>query len=135
MNAYRAVTELVRDTKPEHVLEIGTKLGKRAAEFMAVSNCYYTGFDLFEEAGGRNFEMIDVGKQLVMQGFSKFMLVRGNTKETLPKVRDVLPFDFAFIDGGEEEFEHDLEWVKKNITPDGTIVSIAEGQLRITNGH
>ena len=41
---------MVRDTKPRHVIEIGTWSGKRAMEFMAVSDCYYTGFDLFEEA-------------------------------------------------------------------------------------
>ena len=51
MVRYKSLIEIVRDTKPRHVVEIGTWDGKRAVEFMAVSNCYYTGFDLFEEVG------------------------------------------------------------------------------------
>jgi len=94
MSRYRQLLELVRDKKPKHVIEIGTWDGKRAIEMMAVSNCYYTGFDLFEEATKEidkkehnvksHNSLVDVGKYIENAGFSKFCLIRGNTNEIFP---------------------------------------------------
>ena len=137
MNRYFRLLELVRDTKPEHIVEIGTWNGKRATEFMAVCNCYYTGFDLFEEASKdtdvaemnvkNHEEMVEVAKRIEMTGLNKFSLIRGNTRETLPKwieSEDFRPFDFAFIDGGhsEETITSDYEYIKNAISPGGIIV-------------
>lgn len=133
MNRYGYLFDLVRELKPKHAVEIGTWSGQRAAEWMGATDCYYTGFDLFEEASKetdeqefnvkRHFEVTEVGKTLEGMGFSKFCLVRGNTRETLWKF-DIEPFDFCFIDGGHsvETIKNDYEWVRENITPGGVII-------------
>lgn len=136
MNRYKQLLEIVRDTKPKHIIEMGTWNGKRAIEMMAVSNCYYTGFDLFEEADKdtdlKEFNvkphnsMVDVAKTIEMAGFSKFCLIRGNSNETLPKYfnNGCDPFDFAFIDGGHsvDTIENDFRWISDNIDKGGTII-------------
>lgn len=136
MSRYRQLLELVRDIKPKHVIEIGTWNGKRAIEMMAVSNCYYTGFDLFEEATQEtdlkefnvkpHHGLVDVGKSIEMAGFNKFCLIRGDTKEQLPKYfnNGAETFDFAFIDGGHsaETIESDFRWISDNIDDGGTII-------------
>jgi len=133
MNRYETLVKLVRDLNPDHVVEIGTWSGVRAGQFMGVSDCYYTGFDLFEEATSDTDEkelnvkthvsITEVAHNLNQQGFSKFCLIRGNTHDTLGR-EEIRPFDFAFIDGGhsEETIRHDLEWVMENITPGGTVI-------------
>lgn len=135
MNRYRQLLEIVRDLKPKHIIEIGTWNGKRAIEMMAVSNCYYTGFDLFEEATKESDEkefnvkahngMINVAKSIETAGFSKFCLIRGNTNETLKTYfENPHSFDFAFIDGGHsvETIENDFKWISDNIDDGGTII-------------
>jgi predicted O-methyltransferase YrrM len=140
---YQYLFELVRDLQPQHCVEIGTWTGKRASEWMAVSNCYYTGFDLFEEGTTEQdkaelnvktrAEMSEVAKRLDTTGLYKYTLVRGDTKETLPKMRitsapsetfDMHPFDFCFIDGGHsvETIKNDFEWAYENISEGGTII-------------
>lgn len=133
MSRYSTLLDIVRDIKPEHVVEIGTWNGRRAIEMMAVSNCYYTGFDLFEDASEEtdktefnvksHSEMNEVAKAIEAAGFSKFCLIRGNTHETLEN-HNIEPFDFAFIDGGHsiETIRNDFKWVKKNISKGGTII-------------
>lgn len=133
MSRYQTLLEIVRDEKPEHVVEIGTWNGKRAIEMMAVSNCYYTGFDLFEDAteetDKKEFnvkphnEMVEVARSIEQAGFSRFALVRGNTNKTLWEWKGE-PFDFAFIDGGHsvETIQNDYEWVAQNIKKGGTII-------------
>jgi predicted O-methyltransferase YrrM len=137
MNRYFKLLNLVREKQPKHIVEIGTWNGKRATEMMAASNAYYTGFDLFEEATPetdeaemnvkRPEELVEVAKRIESAGLNRFKLIRGNTRETLPKwidSDDFQPFDFAFIDGGhsEETIRSDYEHIKKNISPGGTIV-------------
>jgi len=133
MGRYRTLIEIVRDEKPKHIVEIGTWGGKRAIEMMAVSDCYYTGFDLFECATKdtddaefnvkQHVEIHDVGKFIEMAGFSKFCLIRGNTNVTLHE-SNLEPFDFCFIDGGHsvETIQNDYEWVAQNISEGGTII-------------
>jgi predicted O-methyltransferase YrrM len=137
MNRYFYLIDLVRELKPKHVVEIGTWNGKRATEFMAATNCYYTGFDLFEDATIESDqeelnvkpheEMVEIAKRIEMTGLGKFALYRGNTRETLPKwieSEDFQPFDFAWIDGGhsEETISSDFNHIKKAISPGGVIV-------------
>lgn len=133
MNRYQTLLEIVRDEKPHHVVEIGTWNGRRALEFMAVSDCYYTGFDLFEDATPdddekefnvkNHFEMAEVAHSLEQSGVNKFALIKGNTNETLWNT-EVEPFDFCFIDGGHsvETIENDFKWVSENIQQGGTII-------------
>lgn len=136
MNRYEELITLARDIKPKHIIEIGTWTGQRAAQLMGVTNAFYTGFDLFEEGTKeidkqemnvkQHTQMLDVAKQIEVAGFSKFALIRGNTKNTLPKyfAEEAHPFDFAFIDGGhsEETIRSDFQHIYENIDDGGTIV-------------
>lgn len=136
MSRYKELIELVRDLRPFHIIEIGTWNGQRAAQMMGVSNAFYTGFDLFEEATQETNKaemnvkaassMLDVAKSIESAGFTRFALIRGNTRETLPAYFQGNPerFDFAFIDGGhsEETILSDFKLIYENIDPGGTIV-------------
>ena len=91
MNRYFKLLELVREVQPKHIVEIGTWNGKRATEMMAVSNAYYTGFDLFEEATDESDveemnvkpheEMVEIANRIETAGFNKFQLIRGATQK------------------------------------------------------
>ena len=135
MNRYKKLLDIVRELQPKHVVEIGTWNGKRATEFMAVTNCFYTGFDLFEQATKEtdekelnvkpHNEIVEVAGMIEMAGFSRFALFRGDTKETLPKwLKDHDPFDFCFIDGGHsvETIRSDFENIHSAIENGGTII-------------
>ena len=137
MNRYYKLLDIVRELQPEHIVEIGTWNGKRATEFMAVTNCYYTGFDLFEDATKEtdqaelnvkpHHEMVEVAKRIEQTGLGKFALHRGDTKETLSKWiegPDFEPFDFAFIDGGHsvETIDSDYKLIREAISPGGVII-------------
>ena len=135
MSRYAKLFELVCERKPKHVVEIGTWNGKRAVEFMGAINCYYTGFDLFEDADKdsderelnvkRHFEVTEVGKYIERAGFTRFQLIRGDTRKTLKEWVNKIPaFDFAFIDGGHsiETIESDFNHIRENIEPGGLIV-------------
>lgn len=135
MNRYRILLEIVRDLKPKHIIEIGTWNGKRAIEFMAASDCFYTGFDLFEEATKATDKrelnvkdhngLVDVGRFIKTAGFNKFCLFRGDTNETLKEYfESAEPFDFAFIDGGHSvaTIKNDYKFISQNIMPGGTII-------------
>ena len=135
-NRYKVLLDIVREAQPYHVVEIGTWNGKRACEFMAVTDCFYTGFDLFEEANRdldaqelnvkAHNEIVEVAKRIEMAGLSKFALFRGNTRETLPDWIDnhYKPFDFAFIDGGHsvETIKSDFDYIYENIDDGGIII-------------
>jgi precorrin-6B methylase 2 len=135
MKRYRKLFDIVKELQPQHIVEIGTWQGKRACEWMGITDCIYTGFDLFEEATKAidsaelnvksHTEVSEVGLQLEAVGFVKFQLIRGNTKTTLPLwIEKIPPFDFAFIDGGHsvETIKSDFEHIKKHIQPGGTII-------------
>jgi precorrin-6B methylase 2 len=130
---YRQLTDLVIEKNPYHIVEIGTWDGKRACEFMALNDCYYTGFDLFEDAtkdtDQKEFnikahqEIVPIGQFIEFVGFSKFCLIKGDTNKTLHEWKGE-PFDFCFIDGGhsEETIWNDFQWARDNISKGGTIV-------------
>lgn len=131
----RPLTDILLEKMPNHVVEIGSWSGTRACQIMAITDCYYTGFDLFEDATKEidakelnvksRTELVPVGQYIEFVGFHKFLLIRGDTNETLHKT-DVPPFDFCIIDGGrsEDTIKNDLEWANKNMEPGGTIVEI-----------
>jgi predicted O-methyltransferase YrrM len=136
MNRHRQLVDIIREKKPQHVIETGTWIGNRALTFMAVTNCYYTGFDLFEEATPETIEkelnskrrcsLADTGRVIETAGFHKFCLIRGDTNKTLQEYfeGEPAPFDFAFIDGGHSmaTIENDFRWLAGNIEKGGTII-------------
>lgn len=140
MSRYRRLLETVRDLNPERVLEVGTWNGMRAAQFMALTNCFYVGFDLFEEVedgideAEKNVKphsgLVPVALSLEEAGFDRYCLIRGNTRHTLKDYREGkydLPahqFDFAFIDGGHsvETIRSDWENVRQMMRPGGVVI-------------
>ena len=97
-------------------MEIGTFDGRHAAEFIEAAKLYYSpkdiyyyGFDLFEllddeklksEASKRPSTMDAVRKRLSKTG-AQIQLYQGDTKETLPRIKnDLGKLDFIFLDGG-----------------------------------
>lgn len=136
MNRFYTLMDLVRERQPKHVVETGTYVGKRAAEFWAMSGCRYTGFDLFDdttdETNLREYNvkppapLVDVAKRLELCGMDDFLLIRGDTRETLPQwLSNEQPvFDFAFIDGGHsiETIMSDFTHLSRSIQPGGMLV-------------
>jgi len=130
---YRQLVDIVLEKDPKHIVEIGTWDGMRACGFMALNDCYYTGFDFFEMATKEldkkelnvkpHTELVAVGQFIEFVGFSKFCLIRGDTNEVLHSWKTE-PFDFVFIDGGHSELtiKNDFYWARENIEKGGTIV-------------
>lgn len=129
---YSDLLDLASEIRPKHVIEIGTWQGFRAMQFMALFDCYYTGFDLFEDATAETDEkeknvkkhphIGDVKYQLDdWCGFTKYQLIRGDTGETLRNFG--AKADFIFIDGGhsEETIKSDFENAVRLIKPGGII--------------
>jgi len=130
---YRQLVDIILEKDPQHIVEIGTWDGLRACGFMALNDCYYTGFDLFEMGTKEldqkelnvkaHTELVAVGQFIEFVGFSKFCLIKGDTNEALHSWK-YEPFDFVFIDGGHSAstIKNDYEWARKNIDKGGTIV-------------
>lgn len=128
---YARLIELVEQTKPETILEVGVYNGERAMEMAAAAlkhhpKVHYSGFDLFEDASPetdseefnkkRNHSMESVRSRLAAfqganPGFA-FKLHKGNSRETL----ESHAVDFAYIDGGHsvETIRGDYEAVKES---------------------
>ena len=124
---YAQLAELIRTYKPKGIVEVGTWNGGRAIEmalaaFENKDKVHYTGFDLFQDATAETDEKEQntkphnhfnaVVKRL--EEFSEkmeeknktftFSLLKGDSKETMPKAKKELKkTDFAFIDGGHSE--------------------------------
>lgn len=116
---YLHLLELVRQTRPRNILEIGTWKGKHARlmleEAVRFGSVHYYGFDLFDSCPLEEFPKAKwkmtppekIQKALESTG-AKVSLFKGNTRETL--ARAGLPMmDFIFIDGG-----HSLETIKND---------------------
>ena len=124
---YAQLAELIRTYKPKRIVEVGTWNGGRAIEmalaaFENKDKVHYTGFYLFQDATAETDEIEQntkphnhfnaVVKRL--EEFSEkmeeknktftFSLLKGDSKETMPKAKKELKkTDFAFIDGGHSE--------------------------------
>lgn len=128
---YTQLLDLIRETKPSSIIEIGTWNGLRAIEMCKVAlqfseSVHYIGYDLFEDATDKtdaeefnikpHFSITKVSTLLKKTfGDNKhfsFELIKGNTKETL-KQHIV---DFVFIDGGHtvETIQNDYSYVKES---------------------
>lgn len=120
MNRYSQLSDLIEQTTPATICEIGTWNGLRACMMAEVAlqhreAVHYIGFDLFEDATPEtdaaesnvkaHHALADVGETLRAfaeqhPGFS-FELVKGNTRKTLRRaLKRTRPVDFAFLDGG-----------------------------------
>jgi predicted O-methyltransferase YrrM len=116
LNRYQQLLPLITQHKPHRLIEVGTWNGARAIELIREALMYrdritYTGFDLFEEATPetdaaesnvkRHFSVEEVGDKLRQFCDGKpvsYALVKGNTRETLPKQTRYA--DFVWLDGG-----------------------------------
>lgn len=133
---YAQLLQLIRQTSPRHILEVGTWNGGRAVEMVRASlGATYYGFDLFEEASPltdaveKNVKphhtVEAVSGMLSAQGIPHH-LFKGNSRETLSRfAAGRKPFvDFAYIDGGHsvETIRSDWEGVRKLMVPGGVVV-------------
>jgi precorrin-6B methylase 2 len=124
---YHQLAVLIREYKPKRIVEVGTWNGGRAIEmalaaFENSKRVHYTGFDLFEDATfeidrkeqntkpHNNFDAVKkrledfAGKMKEDKKTFTFTLLKGDSKETMPKAKKELKkADFAFIDGGHSE--------------------------------
>lgn len=124
---YAQLAELIRTYKPKRIVEVGTWNGGRAIEMALAAfenrdRVHYTGFDLFQDATAetdkkeQNTKPHNHFNAVVkrLEEFSEkmkeknktftFSLLKGDSKETMPKAKKELKkTDFAFIDGGHSE--------------------------------
>jgi len=133
---YSGLYELCRKIKPVSILEVGTHAGNSAIRMiLAADAARYVGFDLFEDATAetdkiefnvkKHPRMKDVHSMLERGSTASIQLVKGNTRETLPRfLEEGEMFDFAFIDGGHslETIRSDWECVSQMMTEDGVVV-------------
>ena len=120
---YRDIETFIEHYSRTKLLEVGTWDGKRALRLIAASlknsdSVHYVGLDLFED-GSEELDKIEANVKrrtylhnvkALLNTFSKdalkegkkvsFELIKGNSKETLPKILERYTPDFAYIDGG-----------------------------------
>ena len=133
MKRYNVLTDIVRETRPKRIIEVGTHNGDSA--FIMCKNAlrftddkvHYIGFDVFDDATADNDAVEKNGKGagsldhvnsrlqlLSMQndGRLTFEFIKGNTRDTLHGRS--LEADLAFIDGGHsvETIAGDYEALK-----------------------
>jgi predicted O-methyltransferase YrrM len=117
MSRYTQLLDVIDETKPAHIAEIGTWNGhnaarmiQAAAKYHQICDVYYQGFDLFELMTGEQFrrelskhgwEKRVVEKKLEATGAGVW-LKEGDTTITL---QDDVPLDYElyFVDGGHSE--------------------------------
>lgn len=122
---YNQLLPIIEHVKPKVIVEVGTWNGLRAIQMATAALQFgpveYYGFDLFEDATDEtderelnvkaHYSAYDVGTKLSQ--FSeqnpdfKFLLIKGDTRETLEKAPKEI--DLAFIDGG-----HSLETIRND---------------------
>jgi hypothetical protein len=138
---YNNIKECMEKYQPRTIVEIGTWNGSRAMQMAATMKSYesdihkmfYYGFDVFESANDelREREMHVKGstnlrvatKNLKTTGMS-FILVKGDTNETLKEFTLERKIDFFYIDGGHSigTIQNDWDFVAKNMTPDSFVL-------------
>ena len=131
MNRYEYLIQRVGELQPEVILEVGTWNGARAAEMLEVCpDAEYIGFDLFEDADKEtdalefnvkpHHSLASVQQRLA--GYD-VILVKGNTRETLPAFSYPKPVNFVWLDGGHsvETIRSDWEAIKPLLAPDAEV--------------
>jgi len=129
---YAQILDIIDETKPKSIVEIGTWSGsravqmiQRAAKHRPINEICYQGFDLFDTQTGEQFrrelskagwERAIVEKRIKATG-ANIELVEGDTKKTL-FVKRKSDCDLIFIDGGHSE---------DTIHNDGMIVTCMKG--------
>ncbi len=135
-NRYINLLEEIRRRKPKKILEIGTWNGMHAEQMIRESLKFqskieYYGFDYFGPAPTEEFpkkcpRIEEVQRRLDAIGQrAKIVLVKGDTKETLPKMMEkISDVEFAWIDGGHslETIANDWICIQKMITDDAVIL-------------
>ena len=131
---YAQLNKLIKELKPMTILEVGTWNGYRGVDMIsyAPEGAKYYGFDLFEDMTPELDKLEcnikpHVSIHMVDASFGVFphKLIKGNTRDTLPKfAKRKIGIDFAFIDGGHsvETIRSDWENVKRLMRPGGTVV-------------
>lgn len=120
---YSQIIDVINETKPKSILEVGTWTGQRAVQMCQAAlvhntNISYLGFDLFEEAtpetdakelNVKAHTIKDAVKHNILEYCPsvEVSLVRGNTNDTLKGFKG--QYDFAFIDGG-----HSVETIQND---------------------
>ena len=144
MSRYDWLVDVVAETKPRHIMEIGTGRGDSAERMITealkhqeIATVNYHGFDLFRELTEDEMR-IERSKQPAgiesVRGRLKALnhrtggllvnLSPGDTKETLTLPYSGGPMDLIFIDGGHswDTIESDWRNIQKYIGPQTTII-------------
>lgn len=150
---YDQLLQLIHETKPASIVEIGTWTGARAVALATAAlrhspQVHYTGYDLFESATPElntlefnakpNQTLNSVWQRLEELSVSTdrrftFELVKGNTNETMRDHHD----DFAFIDGGHSlaTIQSDYSHVRhcRTVVFDDYYLADSEGRIPDTS--
>ncbi len=123
---YRALFREIFRLRPRRLVEIGVFNGRHAAQMIQTAALHhpvreieYFGFDLFEDLTP---ELLEYEKskqpptcaevqQLLDQTGATVKLLRGNTRESLPRhAPEIGVVDFIFVDGGHSVETIQLDW-------------------------
>lgn len=136
---YQQLIDIIKETKPKKIVEVGTWNGDRAIEMNNASpGIEYIGMDLFEFATPqtdseeknvkKHHNMADVAKRLKEAGI-KATLLAGNTRETMPRFVHMCEVndwraDLVYVDGGHsvETIDSDFLYARRIVKPGGIIV-------------
>ena len=93
------IEEIIKESNPKRILEIGTAVGYSASCFARVSNeeCLIDTIELDEERANEAIKNIEV------IGFSnRINVIKGNAVEILPNLKD--EYDIIFIDANKGKY-------------------------------
>ena len=137
---YKNLARLVSAHACWWIIEIGvfyglhaTQMINAAKELYSPDDIYYLGFDLFEEMDQATFDKefsknpptMEAAGEYLQQTGANISLIKGDTKETLPKfIPHVAGVSLIFIDGGHSEETIASDWrnVETALQPDTIVV-------------
>jgi hypothetical protein len=136
VSRYAQLLDVIDETRPQSIVEIGTwggntaaRMIQQAAKWRPIEAIYYQGFDLFGTQ-----TRADVRRELSKDGWKKSIvqkrldatgaeieLVEGYTADTLIKIA---PANLYFVDGGHSErtIAHDADSVLCHLADDETVI-------------